>query len=66
MIAFGTFLDMVNFVVSLNVCLEDSGYLEKNRYFSFSIQRENCLSKYYADGHKYFSDLCDALSMAQR
>ncbi len=49
-IAFETFFDMMHLVTALNLCLDDSGYLEKNKYFSFSVERENCLSQYYIDG----------------
>jgi hypothetical protein len=65
-IAFDNFFDMIHFVTALNLSLDDSGYLEKNRYFSFSIQREDCLSKYYIDGERYFFDLSEALKKATR
>ncbi len=65
-IAFDTFPDMIHFVTAFSLCLEDSGYLEPNKYLSYSIQRDNCLSRYYIDGEEYFFDMCEELKKATR
>lgn len=47
----------VLFVTALNEALEGSPLTKEHPFQSFSPQRSNCSTKFYADGEGYFKDV---------
>ena len=58
-------LSMIDWLKHITSNIRNSPLTGVNRYKSFAPIRENNMIKPYICGHEYFTDLCDALDLAQ-
>lgn len=54
------------FVTAISEAISNSPFSKAQRYNSFAPIRENCTSKFYADGEEYFKDIYYELKNAKK